>query len=127
MQEKNEIIEQLRKDLISYIKIQEEVAALYKKILKRITIITVPVALLLLMGIGFTIYTITKPLPPNEFTIKNVQDWNNSILIQRKFIEMDRQDIARAREQFMEGLRRQDSIERERDSVLDFKYRQAIK
>lgn len=84
MDEKNpDIIQQLRKDLLSYIRTQENVLKLYSKILKRLTWIFIPLSLLLVGGIASMIFLIISNrdfITSNRSDIHAVQDSIKSLL-----------------------------------------------
>lgn len=99
-------LEGIRETLLKEVLLQEGVRTLFKKIIRRLSFIYVSAGILLLMGIGLIIYMLNQPVS----SMKQVQEMQKNIIEQRKFIERDRQDVAKARAQLIEGIKIQDSL-----------------
>lgn len=98
-------MEQLKTLLLDDIEKQEGVLAhysanfvLYQKIFRRITIIYVTVALILLTGISLLIYVTTHPLPASQATLHHIEILEQTITYQQKFNQQDRADLLKERE-----------------------------
>lgn len=104
------IIEQLRKDLLTYIKVQEDALVLYQKILRRLAWILVPLSFLVLGGITSMIYLVTKPNSVTIAAVDKIEEINKSLVAQREFIQDDRRDVAKARVELQGLVKKQDSL-----------------
>lgn len=108
---KQDIVEELKNTLLKDIELQEQVRILWRKIIRRLTIIFAALAIITIAMMSFIIYYITQPAPASDIVVKSIQDWNRIIQTQRQFIKYDRDDIAIARKELIERMRRLDSIE----------------
>lgn len=99
--DKNIRMEQLRASLLKDIELQEQVRATYEKILRRSAFILAIVALVLISMVGFVIYTISRPTPATEITLKHIEELEKNIQLDRYQLGVERIDIRIAREQVL--------------------------
>lgn len=125
--DKPNTVEHIRDTLLMDIKLQEEVRALFNKILHRLSFIYISVGVLLLISIGIVIYMINLPVSAANIAMKQVQELQKNIIIQRTFVQMDRRDAAEARLQLTHLINLQDSLQHFQDSVLNKKLIKEIK
>lgn len=123
---KQNAMENLRQMLLMYAESNEKVIAKFNKILRRLSLIFSVLALIGLTGIGFIIYAVTRPASETASTLKMIDELNKTVLLQRKFNRDDREDIAKARSEYLQ-LRRIDSINNRKDSILKIKLLKAVK
>lgn len=120
-------LEGIRETLLKEVNVQEEVRALFNKILHRLSFIYISVGVLLLLSIGIVIYMINLPMSSVNLAMKQVEELQKNIIIQRTFVQMDRRDAAEARLQLTHLINLQDSLQHFQDSVLNKKLIKEIK
>lgn len=126
-QTKEDIIGELRRTLLNHIESNERVLAKFNRIMNWLFIIFIALSLTTLTGIAFLIYTVTRPASATGVAMKQVQQLSETVTLQRKLNERDRQDIAKARDQIGPVLRFQDSVNRRKDSIINAQYKKSIK
>lgn len=93
MEEKDPSMERLRSTVEQYIKIDEAVLILFKRILRRATIILVCIGFVLALGIGVSIYFLLKPAPASQVTLRYIQGEREQILKDRVQMQESRDNI----------------------------------
>lgn len=95
-----EIMEYLKQLIQQQIKSQDETNKLFRELLnnnnkvrRRITLVLFAVAVMILGGIAFIIYTENKPQSALNETLKAAKDLEVRISLQRQYINMNTQDI----------------------------------
>lgn len=98
--EENKIMEYLKLLIQQQIKSQDETNAMFREILKnnkkaekKNTIALILVAILILGGLLFIIYTENKPQSVLKTTLKAAQDLETRISLQRQYIDMNTKNI----------------------------------
>lgn len=105
-----DIVEQLRSDLLTYIRVQEKAFVLYNKVLRRLAWILVPLSFLVLGGLASMIYLVTRPNSETIAAMEKITEVSKSLVAQREFIQDDRRDIAKARLELKDLISKQDSL-----------------
>lgn len=97
---KPHIVTELRETLLTDIKLQgelkvmqEAIFSLFNKILRRLSVIFLTMSATLILGIIYIIYIVKQPISKTEMAMKQVEEMSYNIVMQRKFIEMNRDDI----------------------------------
>ena len=126
-QSKEDIVEKLRVELRAYIKSNETVLGQFRKILQRLSVISIFMSLATMIGVFFLIYTVTKPDNASVIAVKQLERLSNNFLQQGKINGIDRRDIAKARDQIIPVIKMQDSLIKVQDSIIDKRYKKAIK
>lgn len=97
---KPHIVTELRETLLTDIKLQgelkvmqEAIFSLFNKILRRLSVIFLTMSATLILGIIYIIYIVKQPISKTEAAMRQVQEMSYNIVMQRKFIEMNRDDI----------------------------------
>lgn len=75
------------------IEVQEKVSVRYKKILKRITVISILLSIAILGGICFIIYSVSKPESKINSLMKQVHGLEIRTSLQREYIDMDKSTL----------------------------------
>lgn len=83
------IVEELRKTLLKDIQLQEKVLSLFKKIIRRLTIIFITMAISLCAGVGYIIYVVSKM----DYANLQVRDINYNLILQKKIIDLNNSKI----------------------------------
>lgn len=83
----------LKEILLEQIKGQERVQLLFKKILRRITIVTIGLSFSILGGIIFIIYTENKPQSAINKALKSIEGLETRIRLQRTYINMNTEKL----------------------------------
>lgn len=102
----------LKQLLLDQIMIQGKGNILFKKILRRISIIYFSLSAVILIGIMFIIYIVSKPDSRANIAIKQMDALNTRISVQRQFIEIDRQDLEKTRKEVDKLIKVQDSLKK---------------
>src|SRR5204862_7890575 len=92
--QKTLLMEELKKAMLNFIDARERKDVTDRKILRRLTLLVVGIGLCTIMLLWVVIYMISRPVAASVVALKNFEDLNKTILIQRKFNQEDRQDIA---------------------------------
>jgi len=97
-------MEELKRIILKYIEVQEVGNRITRKTARRYTLILITCACILASIGSMTLYIISRPPSATEISIKSIDDWNRIILLQKKFVQEDREDAAKARTQLQQML-----------------------
>lgn len=120
-------VELLRETLLQDIHLQEQVRNLFRKIIKRLSIIFIAMSISVLIGIIIIIYIVVQPGSATGVAMKQVEELNKDLMTESKFIQFEREDVATARKQLDGMLKVQDSIKRQQDSAEEFIFNYNLK
>jgi hypothetical protein len=96
--------------LLQQIESQERTQKILKRIFRRISIIYISIAAVVIIGIMFLIYIESRPDSKASVALKEMENLNTRITMQRMYIEMDRKDLEKTREEVNKLIKIQDSI-----------------
>jgi hypothetical protein len=100
----------LKQMLLQQIESQERTQKILRRIFRRISIIYISIAAVVIIGIMFLIYITSKPESKANAALKEMEALNTRITLQRQYIEMDRKDLERTRNAVNKLIKTQDSI-----------------
>ena len=103
-------MEELKKAMLNFIDARERKDVTDRKILRRLTVLVVGVGLCTIMLLSVLIYLVNRPVAASVIALKNFENLTKTILVQRKFNDEDRKDIALARTQYITLLKQVDSM-----------------
>lgn len=122
--ENNNIIAELRHSLTQNFEAQKNLLGaqhqtiqLFRKILRRLTFIFICLSLSIVMWFFVITHFINVRVSANTAALKNINELNKNVLLQRRFNEMDRIDISNARKELAPVLRMIDSTKHVQDSI----------
>lgn len=100
----------LKQILLQQIESQERTQKILKRIFRRISIIYISIAAVVIIGIMFLIYIESRPDSKAGIALKEMENLNTRITMQRQYIEMDRKDLENTRDAVNKLIKIQDSI-----------------
>lgn len=133
--ENNSIVAELRNTLQQNLKHTKELVTeqqktfiLFQRILKRFTVLFILFAVCIVVGIFTLSNFINSRVATNTQALKNINELNHNVLLQRRFNQIDREDIANARKDIAPALHIIDSTKKRQDSIWKKKIkRQMVK
>ena len=120
-------IENLRAELLAYIKSNEKVYVKYKKI---IVLLTVVIAILIfaVIGIGVSSVVIVKTMSDKtDVAMSRLEKANVTNILERTLNQSERKDIASARAQLAPFVKMVDSLQKVNNRKIDRDYKKSIK
>lgn len=102
----------LKEILLQQIESQEKGQVILKKIFRRISIIYISISAVMIIGIMFLIYIISRPESRANTAMKEVDALNTRISLQRQYIEIDRKELESQKVELLQIRKTQDSIKK---------------